>query len=152
MNETKSTQPEFLDHYFTLGIDVNSNGEVVEETYWRIMRASRSGKSSAPLRPRDVDELNEAYRVLTTPQLRTAYDAQRADILGPDAEPQAPRPEEPEAPLRVMDRHRVALQREAVRDEPEPDISGFSVPWVPAVIALGGTAATAAGALVWFFV
>ncbi len=152
MNESNSTQPEFVDHYYTLGIAANSNGEIVEETYWRIMRAAKSGKSSAPLRPHDVDDLNEAYRVLTTPQLRRAYDAERAEILGPDAEPQPPQPEAPEPPLRVMEKQLPALQREAVRDEPDPDTSKFSVPWVPLIGAFGGIAAAASFLIIRFLV
>ncbi len=143
MNDKNNTPSEFVDHYYTLGIAVNSNGEIVEETYWRIMRAAKGGKSNAPLRPRDVDDLNEAYRVLTTPQLRAVYNAQRAEILGPDAEPQPPQPEAPEPPLRVMERHLPALEREAVRDGPEPDTARLSVPWVPLVGLFGGIAATA---------
>lgn len=152
MNETQSTQSEFLDHYYTLGIAVNSNGEIVEETYWRIMRAAKAGKSSASLRPRDVDDLNEAYRVLTTPQLRRAYDAERAEILGPGAEPQAPQPEAPEPPLRVMEKHLSALQREAARDEVVPDTRKFSVRWVPLIGAFSGIAAVASFVIIRFLV
>lgn len=152
MSETNSTQSKFVDHYYTLGIDVDSNGEIVEETYWSIMRVSRSDKSNAQLRARDVDNLNEAYRVLTTPELRKEYDAERAAVLGPNAKPQPPRPEEPEPPLRVMEKHFPALQREAVRDEIELQKSRFSVPWIPAVAAAGGTAAATILAIIWFFV
>ena len=151
MVKTSSTHSEFVDHYYTLGIDVDSNGEIVDETYWRIMRTSRSDKTNAQLRAREVDNLNEAYRVLTTPKLRAADDAERAAVLGPNAKPQPPKQEEPEAPLRVMEKHRVALEREAVRDEPEPD-TGFSVPWVPVAGAAGGTVAAAVFTIIWFFV
>ncbi len=151
MNEPARELAEFVDHYFTLGIAIDSTGEVVEETYWRIMREWRSGTLDEHLKATDVDNLNEAYRVLTNPKLREMYDAERAEVLGPGAPPQGPPEEEPEAPLRVMDKQRVVLQREAVRDDPEPEPE-FTLPWVPVLAGAGGALVAAIIAFIWFFV
>ena len=112
MNYAKD-EPEFTDHYYTLGIDIDATGEVVEKTYWQRIRASRLGESGASTRPRDIIALNEAYRVLMTPELRSSYDAERAAVLGANAAPRAPEPERPDLPLRVMETQLPAMQRQA---------------------------------------
>lgn len=101
--------PDFKDHYYTLGIGIDADGEVVERTYWDLIRASRSGSSERVFSAQDIDDLNEAYRVLTTPRLREAYDAERSDVLGPGAAPRSPQPERELPPLRVMEKQRSVL-------------------------------------------
>ena len=133
MNQTQH-EPEFRDHYYTLGIDLDATGEVVEQTYWERIRASRLGGSNALARPRDIIDLNEAYRVLMTPELRSSYDAERAAVLGAHATPRGPQPERPELPLRVMDTQMPALLKPAyVTDEVT---GGWSLP-VPLQLLAG---------------
>ncbi len=112
--------PDFKDHYYTLGIDIDADGEVVERTYWDLIRASRSGSSERAFSAQDIDDLNEAYRVLTTPRLREAYDAERSDVLGPRAKPRRPQPERESPPLRVMEKQRSVLQAPPPEKSPEP--------------------------------
>jgi curved DNA-binding protein CbpA len=150
MNDAQE-EPEFGDHYYTLGIDIDATGEVVEETYWRLIRAARRGERGAPARPRDIEDLNEAYRVLMTPKLRRAYDEERAEVLGPHAAPRGPEPERPDLPLRVMETQMPALHKEADVAE-EAAEEGWSLPISMRLLA-GTASALAAAALFivrWF--
>ncbi len=126
MNDTRN-EPEFTDHYYTLGIDIDASGEVVEETYWQRIRTSRLDESGSSAGPQDIEDLNEAYRVLMTPQLRRFYDAERAKVLGVDAAPRAPQPRCPEPPLRVMEKQMSALLKQADTGE-EVATGGWSLP------------------------
>lgn len=129
-------QQEFKDHYYTLGIDIDAAGEVVESTYWDLIRASRSGSSERAFSAQDIDDLNEAYRVLTTPQLREAYDVERSDVLGPGAEPRGPQPERDAPPLRVMEKQLPSLQTASPEREQEPEAQQ-PVSFLPIALALG---------------
>ncbi len=126
-------QLEFKDHYYTLGIDVDAAGELVESTYWNLMRASRSGTSERVFSAQDIDDLNEAYRVLTTPQLREAYDAERTDALGPGAPPRGPQPERELPPLRVMEKQLPSLQAPPPARDQEPGARRLN-PYLPIVM------------------
>ena len=102
---------------------------MVEETYWQRVRASRAEGSETLARPQDIEDLNEAYRVLMTPQLRRAYDAERTELFGPDAAPRAHQPESVEPPLRVMRKQMPALrQGPEVAEEIAADGRRFPVP------------------------
>ncbi len=150
MNDTHDEQ-EFRDHYYTLGIDIDATGELVEQTYWQRIRASRLGESKALARPRDIIGLNEAYRVLMTPELRSSYDTERAEVLGTGAAPRAPQPARLELPLRVMETQMPALLKQADVAEVAPD--GWSLP-VPVRLLAGSVTAVATATLLavrWFF-
>lgn len=138
MNNTQQ-DPEFTDHYFTLGIDIDATGEVVEQTYWQRIRASRSGVSGATTRPRDIIALNDAYRVLMTPELRISYDAERAEALGANAAPRGPEPERADLPLRVMETQLPAMQKQAVVSE-ELGSDGWRLPVSVRLLAGSATA------------
>lgn len=133
MNDTP--KPEFRDHYYTLGVDIDATGVVVEQTYWQRIRASAAGWPETPARPQDIEALNEAYRVLMTPELRSSYDAERAEVLGANAGPTGPAPERPELPLRVMESQMPALRKQADIVE-ELAADGWSLP-VPARLLAG---------------
>lgn len=144
MNDTP--KPEFRDHYYTLGVDIDATGVVVEQTYWQRIRASAAGWPETPARPQDIEALNEAYRVLMTPELRSSYDAERTQVLGPNAAPKGPEPERPDLPLRVMETQLPAMQRRAELPE-VVDTGGWSLP-VPARLIAGGMTVFATATLV----
>ena len=88
--------------------------------------ARRLGGSNGLARPRDIMDLNEAYRGLMTPEMRSSYDAGRAAVLGANATPKGPQPERPGLPLRVMETQMPALLKPAyVADEVT---GGWSLP------------------------
>lgn len=148
MAEQSAPQFEFVDHYYTLGIDVDANGEIIEDTYWHIIREWRAGRMA--LTSRNVDHLNEAYRVLTTPELRRRFDAEREAVLGPNARPQPPQTDEPEPPLRIMEKELLALHRDAPEepDEPEPEAAPPANRWLLLAAGAGSIAAMLAGAII----
>ena len=140
MNDTRD-EPEFKDHYYTLGIDTDAAGEMVEQTYWQRIRASRLGKSGVLAQPQAVEDLNEAYRVLMTPELRSSYDAERAAVLGASAKPTGLQPERLEPPLRVMETQMPALLKPAdAGDAVATD--GWSLP-VPIQVLAGSVTVAA---------
>lgn len=112
MNNTRN-EPAFRDHYYTLGIDTDAAREMVEQTYWQRIRASRLGESDVLAQPQAIEDLDEAYRVLMTPELRSSYDAERAEAVGASAKPTGPQSERLEPPLRVMETQMPALLKPA---------------------------------------
>jgi DnaJ domain len=62
-------------HYDVLGLTPNADGTAVNRTYWQLARKYQADATSDPRAHHMLDELNEAYAVLGTPVLRTAYDA-----------------------------------------------------------------------------
>ena len=143
-------QLEFKDHYYTLGIGIDAAGEVVESTYWNLIRASRSGSSGRAFSAQDIDDLNEAYRVLTTPVLREAYDAERSDVLGPGAEPRGPQPERELPPLRVMEKQLPSLQTPSPERKAEPEAQQ-PIPYLSIALAALGVALVVGVAIVVVF-
>lgn len=65
------------DNYDILGLTSDADGTTVNRTYWHL---ARKYQALAPTDPRArlmLDELNDAYAVLGTPQLREEYDVSR---------------------------------------------------------------------------
>lgn len=65
------------DNYNILGLTPDADGTTVNRTYWHL---ARKYQALAPTDPRArlmLDELNGAYAVLGTPQLREEYDVSR---------------------------------------------------------------------------
>ncbi len=145
MNDTQP-EPEFRDHYYTLGIDIDASGEVVEQTYWQHVRASRESVPGPLGQSPDIEDLSEAYRVLMTPELRNAYDEERTQVLGANAAPTGPAPAPLDLPLRVMETQLPAMQIRADLSE-EVEAGGWSLP-VPARLLAGGVTVFATATLV----
>jgi len=141
----------FIDHYYTLGLDLDANGEMAEEAYWRIIRDWRTEKGRL-LSTTDVENLNEAYRVLGSPALRAAYDAERAKVLGPNAKPGPPPTDEPEEPppLRVMEKQSTVLQPVLAPAEPAIVVRPRA-DWFPVAATFAGIAAMIALAIIRLF-
>ena len=88
------------DYYYTLNIPPSATLAEVEQAYWRIVRSE----------PEEgyMDDVNEAYSVLTSPQLRQQYDQVRNAVFGEGTAPQPPLQEDSKfkAPMAFMDRQR----------------------------------------------
>ena len=65
------------DNYEILGLTSDADGTVVNRTYWHLARKYQALAPTDPRARHMLDELNDAYAVLGTPQLREAYDASR---------------------------------------------------------------------------
>ena len=89
-----------LDFYQVLGIDDGAPGEVVERAYWQFVNNWRADGSSASHQAITLDDANEAYRVLVSPELRDEYDKMLANgeiDASPEGEEEASEP-----PLKVL--------------------------------------------------
>ena len=76
------------DHYATLGLPRGAEHSLIQTTYWRLARQCNTALTSDPQAPRLLRDLNEAYEVLSTPQLRRQYDELLARAgLAPEASP-----------------------------------------------------------------
>ena len=62
------------DHYATLGVPRGAELSLIQATYWRLARQCNTGLTSDPEAPRLLRDLNAAYEVLSTPQLRRQHD------------------------------------------------------------------------------
>ena len=100
------------DYYYTLNVPPSATTAEVERAYWRIVRSDKPEEEGG------MDDVNEAYTVLTSPKLREQYDQVRSAVFGEGAPPQPPRPEKTKfkAPMAFMER-----QRPLPRAEAEPE-------------------------------
>jgi curved DNA-binding protein CbpA len=62
------------DHYATLGVPRDAEISLIQATYWRLARQCNESLTSDPEAPLLLRDLNAAYEVLSTPQLRRQYD------------------------------------------------------------------------------
>jgi hypothetical protein len=75
------------DHYQVLGVSPDASGEAIRIAYAERIKAFRNALgNSEPPPPADLDALREAYRVLSSPELRAAYDRLALDLGEAEAE------------------------------------------------------------------
>jgi hypothetical protein len=65
------------DYYQVLRLHPDAAPQVVEQAYWALARRYSAALRTDPAAEQDLEELNEAYRVLGSPALRKEYDQQR---------------------------------------------------------------------------
>jgi hypothetical protein len=65
------------DYYQVLRLHPDAAPQVVEQAYWALARRYSTALRTDPAAKWDLEELNEAYRVLGSPALRREYDRQR---------------------------------------------------------------------------
>jgi hypothetical protein len=68
----RETGPE--DYYEILRVHPSADASLIHAAYWHLARECQARIGAEPNAIRRLDELNEAYRVLSTPALRQAYD------------------------------------------------------------------------------
>lgn len=95
---TPSETP-FKDYYYVLHVRPDVPVAEIEQAYWRLVRSGGSAEVG-------MDEANEAYGVLVTPELRRRYDQLRDAALSKGAPLQPPQTEgrRPRPPLMVMEK------------------------------------------------
>lgn len=101
MAQRTPSETPFEDYYYILNVPLDGSGGEIERAYWQLVGGNGSAAAS-------LDEANEAYRVLTSPQLRREYDQLRDAVLGKSAPPQPPQREQRRTrpPLVVMEKQR----------------------------------------------
>ncbi len=71
------------DYYQILGLQPEATGAMVDEAYWHAARRLNTAAASDPSAAAHLDALNEAYRVLGSPELRQEYDQARERAWNP---------------------------------------------------------------------
>jgi hypothetical protein len=114
----------FKDYCLILQVHPEADGAMVDAAYWHLAKRYNQAASYDPNAKDKLEELNEAYIVLGSPQRRDEYMKVRARVLGEGALPLEPGPATSKPPLAVMARQRPAERAE----EPlTPAQAGLSV-------------------------
>ena len=114
------------DHYATLGLPRGAELSLIQATYWRLARQCNAVLTSDPEAPRLLRDLNAAYEVLSTPQLRRQYDELLACApvrMGADPRPRWRLASWRRRPLEDG-KERAEAQKAALQPEPAPSKTG----------------------------
>ncbi len=109
------TQPSFKDYYQILRLHTDAEAVIVDQVYWHLARLYNTAIPDDATFREKLEELNEAYRVLRSSELRRQYNQRRDAVLGRGTLPSLPEPEPEPPPLAVMEK-----QHAQPRDEPHP--------------------------------
>ena len=104
---TATTEQSFKDYYEILHLHAEADAAMVDQAYWHLARLYNAAIPSDSQAREKLDDLNEAYSVLRSHELRVAYDQARNELVAAGALPVAS--EEPLAeapPLAVMAKQR----------------------------------------------
>lgn len=109
----------FEDYYYVLNVRPDAPAAEIEQAYWRLVRSGGATKV-------DMDEVNHAYGVLTSPEHRHSYDQLRNAVLGQGAPPQPPQLEDRRArpPLTVMEKQHPRPRLRMSQNTHEPRLLG----------------------------
>ncbi len=112
-------QPEagtsFKDYYQILRLHPDAEAGIVDQVYWHLARLYNTAIPDDASFREKLEELNEAYSVLRSSELRRQYDQHRDAILGEGALPRHPELELEPPPLAVMTK-----QHPQPRGDPHP--------------------------------
>jgi hypothetical protein len=141
---TQPAESSFKDYCLILQVHPDAEVEIIDAAYWHLAkRYSQTRLTDAAARAR-MDDLNEAYSVMRSPERREAFNRQREAYLGagalPAATPARAERDEP-LPLPVMERGRQRLESHdsegADVGAPALAMSRISIPaWQPILAAL----------------
>ncbi len=90
------------DHYLALRLHPEADAVMIDQAYWHLARLYSAARGSDPSAKERLDDLNEAYSVLGSPEQREEYDRLRNAVLGEGALPAPPSPEQVPPPLSVL--------------------------------------------------
>ncbi len=82
------------DYYAILQVDQKAEPEVIEAAYFRLSRKYHPDDSGNLATGHRMGDINEAYRVLSDPAKRRAYDLRRSLRFSPGWSPKSERTEE----------------------------------------------------------
>jgi len=77
---------EDQDHYKVLQLHPDADHAMVVQAYWHLARKYKTAMERDAFAERAVEELNRSFEVLGSPELRAAYDRQRAATYDPEPE------------------------------------------------------------------
>ena len=142
----ESIEPEqpFSDFYEVLHLHPEADAAMVDQAYWHLARLYNAAIPDDTEAREKLDDLNEAYSVLRSAELRGSYDKVRDDVLGKGALPISLQDEEEEAPpLAVMAKQKPKARKKAKKEPKErKPLRLPSLPWqsVAAVVVFAGLA------------
>lgn len=109
------TETFFKDYYQILRLHPDAEAGIVDQVYWHLARLYNAAIPDDASFSEKLEELNEAYSVLRSSELRQQYDQHRDAVLGRGTLPSLPELEPEPPPLAVMTK-----QHAQPRDEPDP--------------------------------
>lgn len=133
------TKPSFKDYFLILQVHPEADGAMVDAAYWHLARRYGDDAVADPSAKQKLDDLNEAYGVLGSPERRKKYMRLRASVLGEGALPTVPELPRPLQPLAIMNRQSSRPREQSTaREEPRRGlVFPFRVPvWQNALAAL----------------
>ena len=115
------TKPSFKDYYQILRLHPDAEAVIVDQVYWHLARLYNTAIPGDASFGEKLEELNEAYSVLRSSELRQQYNQRRDAVMGKGTLPSLPEPEPEPPPLAVMEKQHVQP-----RDEPHPKPFGIA--------------------------
>ena len=110
-------KPKFKDYCLILQVHPEADAAMIDAAYWHLAKRYSEGSPNDPHAWQKLDDLNEAYNVLGSPDRRDEYMKVRAEVLGVNALPELPPPPREKLPLSVMERQRPRPREDAVEAE-----------------------------------
>ncbi len=141
--ETIEPEQPFKDFYEVLQLHPEADAAMVDQAYWHLARLYNAAIPEDAASREKLDDLNEAYSVLRSAELRGSYDKVRDDVLGEGALPISLQDEEEEAPpLAVMAKQKPKARKANKDPKERKPLRLPSLPWqsVAAVVVFAGLA------------
>ncbi len=141
MARQPAANESFKDYYEALHLHPDADAAMVDQAYWHLARLYNQAIPSDSTAKAQLDELNEAYAVLRSPQMRREYDHVRAVLLADGQMPASAEQEPERVPLAVMAKQK-PKPRKAQPKPPAERRSRFVIqqlplpPWQSAVTAV----------------
>lgn len=134
------------DYYALLGLQQGADFKLIEHAYWFLARRYRDAAAHDLAAAARLDELNEAYSVLSTPSLRQAYERAYSprDAAAPEARPEQTERRSPAQPRPARPKRARARTFFVNRLRPSLRLERLSSHWkavLGAALALGALAA-----------
>jgi hypothetical protein len=133
----------FKDYCLVLQVHPEADVGVVDAAYWHLAKRYSEEAALNPSARAKLEELNEAYSVLGSPDRREAYMVLRSAVLGEGALPMPPPPPPPTPPLAMMDRQRPVPRRSPTAES----LPRFALPQLQSMLAICLILIAAVGAL-----
>jgi len=127
--ELKRVQPQFKDYCLILQVHPEADAAMIDAAYWHLAKRYNEAAPHEPHARRRMEDLNEAYSVLGSPDRRDEYMKVRAEVLGMNALPVPPPPAPEKPPLAFMERQRPRPR------EPEAAAEQARKLWAPSAIS-----------------
>lgn len=134
----------FKDYCLTMQVHPEADAGVVDAAYWYLAKCYSAKVAGDPSARAKLDELNEAYSVLGSPDRREAYMKLRATTLGEGALPLLAQAAPGPRPLTVMDRQRPVPREPATATG---SLGRFALPQLQCMLAICATLIAAMAAL-----